>query len=311
VAAGQRLEGSVGLYDYNARYYSPLFGRFISADSIVPEPGNPQALNRYSYVLNNPLQYTDPNGHFWWIAGGAAVGAGIAYAAQVIANLDSGLSVDQALIQVNWTTVAVGAATGAIGAATFGASLAVIGAATGINVTAASVAAVGASTAAGVVSGRAAQATANILTGQPLGADLFDPGAIALDAVTAGAGPALRAVRGQVSPFVKGRLTRHMHRAIDDLVQDAAFLSDDLTGQGRRIHRRTAELMRAEGIPGLEIERTLARNGEQGRLDYWFRPENRVYDIKPAGASFIEQAAKYRRLTGGSKVEAIRYQRWW
>ncbi|MCP4252170.1 MAG: hypothetical protein GY775_01960, partial [Candidatus Scalindua sp.] len=38
-------------------------GRFISADPIVPDPTNPQALNRYSYVLNNPLKYTDPSGH--------------------------------------------------------------------------------------------------------------------------------------------------------------------------------------------------------------------------------------------------------
>jgi len=30
----------------------------------VPEPGNPQALNRYSYVYNNPLKYTDPSGHW-------------------------------------------------------------------------------------------------------------------------------------------------------------------------------------------------------------------------------------------------------
>ena len=29
----------------------------------MPQPGNPQALNRYSYVLNNPLRYTDPTGH--------------------------------------------------------------------------------------------------------------------------------------------------------------------------------------------------------------------------------------------------------
>jgi len=40
-----------------------LIGRFPQADSIVPQPGNPQALNRYSYTLNNPLRYTDPTGH--------------------------------------------------------------------------------------------------------------------------------------------------------------------------------------------------------------------------------------------------------
>jgi RHS repeat-associated protein len=61
---GQREETGLGsLYDYNARYYSPLMGRFISADSIVPEPGNPQDLNRYAYVLGNPVRYTDPSGH--------------------------------------------------------------------------------------------------------------------------------------------------------------------------------------------------------------------------------------------------------
>ncbi|HEY53273.1 MAG TPA: RHS repeat-associated core domain-containing protein [Caldilineae bacterium] len=53
-----------GLYFYNSRYYDPVLGRFISPDTIVPEPGNPQSLNRYSYVLNNPLRYTDPTGMF-------------------------------------------------------------------------------------------------------------------------------------------------------------------------------------------------------------------------------------------------------
>jgi hypothetical protein len=37
--------------------------RFVQADTIVPEPGNPQSLNRYAYTLNNPLKYTDPSGH--------------------------------------------------------------------------------------------------------------------------------------------------------------------------------------------------------------------------------------------------------
>jgi hypothetical protein len=34
--------------DYNARYYDAKLARFISADTLVPEPGNPQSLNRYS-----------------------------------------------------------------------------------------------------------------------------------------------------------------------------------------------------------------------------------------------------------------------
>ena len=111
---GQRRD-ETGLLFYNARYYDPAIGRFISSDTVVPgnasggmdgvalrpltvafhEPGfisklnqenqfgpwytlsddarqqvgsswgpsNPQALNRYSYVLNNPMRWTDPSGH--------------------------------------------------------------------------------------------------------------------------------------------------------------------------------------------------------------------------------------------------------
>jgi hypothetical protein len=51
------------LLDYKARWYSPALGRFTQPDSIVPEPGNPQAWNRYSYTLNNPVKYKDPTGH--------------------------------------------------------------------------------------------------------------------------------------------------------------------------------------------------------------------------------------------------------
>ncbi|MFC1939647.1 RHS repeat-associated core domain-containing protein [Chloroflexota bacterium] len=38
-------------------------GRFISPDTVVQSLGNPQSLNRYSYVFNNPLKYTDPTGN--------------------------------------------------------------------------------------------------------------------------------------------------------------------------------------------------------------------------------------------------------
>lgn len=63
---GQEEDGETGLYYYGARYYDPQLGRFISPDSIVADPSNPQDLNRYSYVDNNPLNYTDPTGHFTW-----------------------------------------------------------------------------------------------------------------------------------------------------------------------------------------------------------------------------------------------------
>ncbi len=33
----------------------------MQPDSVVPELGDPQSLNRYAYVLNNPLRYTDPS----------------------------------------------------------------------------------------------------------------------------------------------------------------------------------------------------------------------------------------------------------
>ncbi len=60
---GQPYEVGLDLYDYGARWYDQIAGRFLQADTIIPGPGNPQALNRFSYTLNNPLRYIDPSGH--------------------------------------------------------------------------------------------------------------------------------------------------------------------------------------------------------------------------------------------------------
>ncbi|MFA6281950.1 MAG: RHS repeat-associated core domain-containing protein, partial [Candidatus Omnitrophota bacterium] len=78
---GKELDSS-GLYFYGARYYDPEIGRFITADTIVQSPLNPQTLNRYTYCNNNPINYIDPTGHWFWFAVaavfiGAASGAAI------------------------------------------------------------------------------------------------------------------------------------------------------------------------------------------------------------------------------------------
>lgn len=54
---------NIGLIYMQARWYVPGVGRFLSADVLVPDPTNPQQFNRYSYVLNNALRYSDPTGH--------------------------------------------------------------------------------------------------------------------------------------------------------------------------------------------------------------------------------------------------------
>jgi hypothetical protein len=56
-----------------ARFYALALGRWISADTILPEPGNPQDLNRFAFVRNNPLIYIDPTGHACKIVDGDEV----------------------------------------------------------------------------------------------------------------------------------------------------------------------------------------------------------------------------------------------
>src|SRR3989339_35777 len=77
---GQELDPSSGLYYYGQRYYQPEAGRFTQPDPVLknlndPQAlkqqtgqdleqllSNPQALNEYGYVQNNPVKYVDPGG---------------------------------------------------------------------------------------------------------------------------------------------------------------------------------------------------------------------------------------------------------
>jgi RHS repeat-associated protein len=52
-----------GLINMNGRIYDPALGRFIQPDNYVQAPDYIQNYNRYSYVFNNPLKYTDPSGN--------------------------------------------------------------------------------------------------------------------------------------------------------------------------------------------------------------------------------------------------------
>ncbi len=54
---GQRLDGT-GLLYYNARYYDPALGKFLTPDNVS------DGVNRYAYVHNNPIVGTDPTGHY-------------------------------------------------------------------------------------------------------------------------------------------------------------------------------------------------------------------------------------------------------
>jgi RHS repeat-associated protein len=60
---GQRAESYIKLVEMGARWYDPQMGRWISPDSIIPNPANPQSLNRYTYSYNNPVRYYDSDGH--------------------------------------------------------------------------------------------------------------------------------------------------------------------------------------------------------------------------------------------------------
>jgi RHS repeat-associated protein len=60
---GHKHNDDIKLIYMGARWYLPETGRFLSADSIVPNPANPQSFNRFSYVNNRPLNLVDPTGH--------------------------------------------------------------------------------------------------------------------------------------------------------------------------------------------------------------------------------------------------------
>jgi RHS repeat-associated protein len=62
---GKERDSESGLDNFGARYNSSAMGRFMSPDPLgilTGQPGDPQGLNLYSYVENNPVNAVDPDG---------------------------------------------------------------------------------------------------------------------------------------------------------------------------------------------------------------------------------------------------------
>lgn len=59
-----KMINDMDIIHMNGRTYDPTLGRFLQADPFIQFPNNSQSYNRYSYVLNNPMSYSDPSGYF-------------------------------------------------------------------------------------------------------------------------------------------------------------------------------------------------------------------------------------------------------
>jgi RHS repeat-associated protein len=104
----------VGLIHMNGRLYDPILRRFLNADENIQDPENTQVYNKYGYVMNNPLMFTDPDGEFIFIP--ILIGA-------VIGAYMSGVKANNSWNPLKWdwaktgTTIALGAVIGGVSGA--------------------------------------------------------------------------------------------------------------------------------------------------------------------------------------------------
>ena len=140
---GHETIPTIGLVNMNGRIYDPVVGRFLSPDPNVQSPKDLQSYNRYSYVLNNPLRYTDPTGYF--SIGGAlpgillglvsigacavAPGVGCAIAAVIITAGNVGVARQEG---ASWGQIALSTGIGLLDVTLGGAAGGVLGGALGV-----------------------------------------------------------------------------------------------------------------------------------------------------------------------------------
>ena len=98
---GKERDSESGLDNFGFRYYGSPLGRFMSADDGTDQVAdNPQSWNLYSYVRNNPLRYTDPDGHdciYFSSGGNPSVKSG-----DCVSDTDNGIYVNGTVNSLNY-----------------------------------------------------------------------------------------------------------------------------------------------------------------------------------------------------------------
>ena len=253
----EQLDDS-GLIHMNGRLYDPELGRMLSADPYVQVPEYSQNFNRYSYVLNNPLNKTDPTGYSWL--------------GNVFHKLGSWL-------KENWRTVVVIIVAAILTIATAGiatsAAIAVYGATSSVAL---------ASTAAYVAWGAAAGALTGAFSAAISGGDILRGALIggitgALGGALGGYGSIVKALGGAVASGV-GNV------AMGGKFQDGFMTSlkySAIFAAGREVGRMASSYLSKDNING---RANMSRGGEGMPLNnsgykaqrMWYDTENHFID---------------------------------
>jgi len=321
---------SIGIIHMNGRLYDPKLHRFLQPDNYIQEPYNTQNYNKYAYVLNNPLKYTDPSGEEIVIGVAIGIGAAIAALTYTITALvaDVPFSVG-GLVKATFIGAASSAVTFGIGSAatnlftnfysqaafqavahgTFqGSMTAISGGKFWSGFASGALSSIAASVWSGGSSMDGYGKSAHALPGtgmRGIGAGTGDLGMIAFGTVSGGAGAVITGGnlwQGAVTGLVVSSLNHFAHKIIqksflDNRIRNAGFDPDDVARWSneeltKNIQKIFPELYEAANSPNFKIEEVIG-----GKYDVFGRALKDVsgtqgnYKIKSQGLILIKKLA--------------------